>query len=97
VVHKTLTAETEEERALLYLPASMHANSSVSLLDDPEGYQDHVRMVMVNDSQESYTRGNARNANPPMMITRSIKSIRDYALPLGVHNIVFISFLASFR
>jgi len=49
LVHKRLTANIEEEKVLLYLPATLHANVSVSVLDDSEGDHDQIRMIVVNN------------------------------------------------
>ena len=63
LVHKRLTANIEEEKVLLYLPATLHANVSVSVLDDSEGDHDQIRMIVVNNPQEPYSWGSEGNSS----------------------------------
>jgi hypothetical protein len=91
VVRKRLDSQIEEEETLLYLPNIIHANSSLSVLDDPQENQDQIRMVLLNNPRDSYIWNSLSNVNLPAMITRSVKSIHEYRLPLRKNNVVCVS------
>ncbi|KAH7382109.1 hypothetical protein BKA64DRAFT_747820 [Cadophora sp. MPI-SDFR-AT-0126] len=76
VVLKRLSSVAGGSENLLYLPKDFSSITSVTVLDDRQDDGDTVRMVLTNDSEDSYTWDDPRNRQSASIVTRSAHSIK---------------------